>query len=261
MRNTLLFAVFVLSGCFNPHLTDGGFACDPGDPTPCPDGLFCRAKGDIYVCTKSVAMPTPPDDMAMSDSTDMAMGGSSTDMAKKPGDMATTAPVDMAMSSNCTLANVTINEVQTSGLTAGDEFIELYNNCAGTVSLSGSLVYRSKTGTTDVVLIASLSGKSIPANSWFLCTGSGYLGSATSDATYSSGLADLNGGLALRDGAAAIVDSMGWGSGTSNGFQQGTPANNANVTMSRIPDGKNTHANSVDFVDSFTATPRAANMP
>jgi lamin tail-like protein len=263
MRNTLLFAVFAVSGCFNPRLTDGGFACDPSDPRPCPDGYFCRAKADIFVCTQSLAMPTPPADMAMSDGTnDMAMSGS-TDMAQKPGDMAMSGPVDMAMTGSCTLANVTINEVQTSSiLSASDEFIELYNNCNGTVSLSGSLVYRAKTSMVDnTVFVASLSGKTIAANSWFLAAGNAYSGGATPDVTFTSGMADANGGVALRDGGGIIVDSMGWGTGTSNGFQQGTPATNLNITMSRIPDGKNTHVNNVDFTDSNTSTPRAMNKP
>lgn len=265
MRNTFLLAVFVASGCFNPHLTDGGFACDPHDTRPCPDGYFCRPKADIYVCTRSAVVPTPPgDDLATStDSSDLAMAGGPSDLAMSGSkDMATGGVADLAMPATCTLANVTINEVQTSTLaSASDEFIELYNSCTGTVTLAGSLVYRSRIGTTDTVLVASLSGKTIPARSWFLATGTGYLGGATSDVIFPSGLSDTGGGVALRDAGGAIVDSMGWGSTTSNGFQQGTPASNFNATMSRIPDGVNTHNNSADFTDSTTPTPRAANKP
>lgn len=263
MRSTFLVAVFVASGCFNPKLSDGGFACEPSDPKPCPDGMHCLPKGDIFVCTTAKYIPQPPADMAMpTDNGDMANQSGGGDLAMKPGDDLATTVQDMAMSGSCTLANVTINEVQTSTiLSASDEFIELYNNCSGTVQLSGSIVYRSKTGTTDVVFVSSLSGKSIPARSWFLAAGNAYSGAATPDVTFISGMADANGGVALRDGGGTIVDSMGWGTGTNNGFQQGTPATNFNITMSRIPDGQNTHNNRTDFTDSNTSTPRAANKP
>jgi hypothetical protein len=265
MRSTFVLAVFALSGCFSPRLADGGFACDPTDPKPCPDGLHCLAKDDIFVCTTATHVQSTRD-MAMADTGgDMAMRG---DMALALGDMASGGPIDMASGgpidmamTSCTLASVTINEVQTgTSASANDEFIELYNSCNGVVSLSGSLVYRSKAGSTDIVLISSLSGKSIAAKSWFLATGSGYLGTAMSDVTYPSGLADTGGGLALRDSGGNIVDSMGWG-GATDGFQQGTPCTNLHSTMSRIPDGANGHNNVTDFTDSNTPTPRAANKP
>jgi hypothetical protein len=40
-----LFAACVFglssSGCFNPKIKPGGFACSTSDPIPCPSGFFC----------------------------------------------------------------------------------------------------------------------------------------------------------------------------------------------------------------------------
>lgn len=30
-----------VSGCFNPHVNNGGFACSSTDPDPCPVGFYC----------------------------------------------------------------------------------------------------------------------------------------------------------------------------------------------------------------------------
>lgn len=32
---------FSSSGCFNPKIKSGGFACSTADPTPCPSGFYC----------------------------------------------------------------------------------------------------------------------------------------------------------------------------------------------------------------------------
>ena len=56
MRNTAVLGVilaFSVAGCFNPEIADGGFACDPNDPQPCPGGYFCRNLSGAFLCARS----------------------------------------------------------------------------------------------------------------------------------------------------------------------------------------------------------------
>jgi hypothetical protein len=45
MRWAVVLAVCALglatSGCFNPKVASGGFACAPSDDPPCPSGFYC----------------------------------------------------------------------------------------------------------------------------------------------------------------------------------------------------------------------------
>ncbi len=163
---------------------------------------------------------------------------------------------------NCTLADVIINEVQTGGVTASDEWVELYNPCANPIALAGKLVYRSAAASNDTSTIATLTGKTIGPGGYFLVANSGYTGSATPDMTpfEGSGIADAGGGVGLRDGSGNIVDSMAWGT-ASNGFAQGNnaPKETSGKSIARQPNGANTHHNDVDFAVS-TPTPRAMNQ-
>lgn len=271
MRFTAVFVVFVAAGCFNPRIADGGFACNPTDPVPCPDGTYCRDSGDGYICTSRLGPGGPTggpdmasdngggDDLAMpSGGDDMAMSSGGGDMAKAPGDMAK-APADMATGGSCGVSNLLINEVQTgSSASATDEFIEILNPCASAVSLSGSLVYRSSAGTTDVVL-ATISNKSIAAHGFFVAANSGFSGASNVSFNASTGLNNTGGGVAVKNGGGSIIDSMGWGDAT-NAFVQGSAAtaSNNNGSMARKP-GANSHDNSADFAVDATPSPGAAN--
>src|SRR4051812_4177803 len=68
------------------------------------------------------------------------------------------------------VCTVKINEVQTGGATALDEFVELYNTCPDRpLDLTGwKLVYRSDTGTTDVTRVAFAAGATIAADHPYL---------------------------------------------------------------------------------------------
>jgi len=150
---------------------------------------------------------------------------------------------------------VKINEVQTGGATALDEFVELYNTCPDlAVDLTGyTLVYRSGAGTTDFVRVSFTGGGFLAGKPYFVCANSGYAGAA--DARYADGLADSGGGLALRDPRGAVVDSVGWGD-ASNAFVEETAATAppAGQSISRVPDGHDTDDNAADFVVRAPAT-------
>lgn len=182
-------------------------------------------------------------------------GGVVPDLGQAVHDLAT-VPVDMAQTGTC---RPVINEVQVAGSAgAGDEFIELYNPCPQTVAVDAfSLVYRSATGTTDSTLL-KLTGQTIAAGGYLVVGGSTYGGTAA--LRYTSGLAGTGGGVALRDGGGALVDSVGYGT-ASNAFVQGSaaPAPTSGKSIARTPNGSRAHNdNSLDFTVA-TPTPGAAN--
>lgn len=162
----------------------------------------------------------------------------------------------------CGVAQIKINEVQTAGASASDEFVELYNPCGAAVSLAGASVkYRSATGITDNTM-ADLTG-TIAANGFYLLASSAYAGAASPDQKgwkSVSGIAATGGGIALEDGAGARVDSVGWGSANNTFVEKATAAAPATGhSIGRKPDGNDSDDNSADFQEFTTPTPRASN--
>ena len=161
---------------------------------------------------------------------------------------------------------LTVNEVMT-GITgaASNEFVELYNGGSSAVDLSGyKLVYRSSAGTSDVTLGTIPSGTTLAAGGFYLFGGSAYAGSATPDQSFSTSLAATGGGVALRDAAGTIVDSMGYGDAV-NAFVESHPASAPPAAAApgnsavRLPDGDDSNDNAADFSVSASPTPKAAN--
>lgn len=94
----LLASVFAVTGCYNPKVQSGGFACSATDDPPCPSGFFCVnglcidhpgggggggvGGGGGTVADLAMSMPA---DMSMATSGDLAMA--SADLAMAPADM------------------------------------------------------------------------------------------------------------------------------------------------------------------------------
>jgi hypothetical protein len=247
MRILVLWLALGAAGCFDPQITDGGFACDPAETKACPDGYACRDVRGRFVCTRGPATPLPDGDVAGAD-----------DLLDHDG-----PPADMAAPLNCGISNLVINEVLTRGSSASDEWVELFNPCDMDVTFSGKLVYRGPTSTSDSATLVTLTSRVIPRQGYFLIANM-YAGTADIkpfDGGTAVGLGDTGGGVALRDGADQIVTSMAWGSGTNNGFQHGTPAPapSMNQSVARAPNGADTHNDAADFALDLTPTPRAIN--
>jgi hypothetical protein len=155
---------------------------------------------------------------------------------------------------------VKINEVQTGGATALDEFIELYNTCPDKpFSLAGhTLVYRAATGTAEFVRVAFTTEMIAAGAPYFVCANSGFAGAA--DAHYTDGLALDGGGLALRAPDGSLVDAVGWGT-AANALVETTPAPApaAGQSIARTPDGHDSDDNSRDFMIATQPTPGAPN--
>lgn len=154
-----------------------------------------------------------------------------------------------------------INEVQTRGATASDEFVELYNPNSCAVSIGGfRLAYKSSgnspaSGTT---LHTFTAGTSIPANGFYVVGTASFPGAK--DATFNGGMAD-DGQLALfEDDGSLRRDSVGWGTAAGD-YVEGSAAPKAptNGSVARKSDGVDTDDNAADFSAAATPTPGAPN--
>jgi Lamin Tail Domain/Collagen triple helix repeat (20 copies) len=164
-------------------------------------------------------------------------------------------------------ATLVVNEFVT-GVTgaASDEFVEIANVGTAAADVSGfKLVYRSASGTSDVSLATIPSGTTIPAGGYYLFGGSAYAGTPAPDQSFSTGIAATGGGLGLRNADGTLVDSVGYGSATTNAFVEGTPTAAPATTAApgtsaaRLPNGHDTNANSADFGAATPPTPKASN--
>ncbi len=111
--------------------------------------------------------------------------------------------------------HLVISEIQigTSSST-NDDFIELYNPIGSPVNLKDfRLVKRTAGGTSDTLIKAWTTDTFINANSYYLWANSGY-GGISADTTTTLSIAENN-GVALKDGAGTIIDSVGLGTATN----------------------------------------------
>jgi hypothetical protein len=169
-------------------------------------------------------------------------------------------------SSGGSSAQIRVNEFMTGSTgAASNEFVELFNAGSSAADVGGfKVAYRSSAGTSDTTLATIPAGTSIPAGSFYLLAGSGYLGSHAPDQSFSASLASTGGGVAVRDTTGTILDSVGYGDST-NAFVEthaatAPPATAAPGSSSgRVPDGHDTNDNSADFSVSATPSPGAAN--
>jgi cysteine-rich repeat protein len=172
----------------------------------------------------------------------------------------------------CTLV---INEVQTAGETAADEWIELYNGCSHAVTLTGwRLVYRSATatGSADSFTLVPLTGEAGPGE--FRLYASSRASSAIrllADAQWGHGgslgsLARTGGAVGLRASDGSLVDSVGYGQlAASHPFVEGgrsATAPDRGAACVRGPfDGADSNVNEEDFLLIYppSVTPRSPN--
>lgn len=165
-----------------------------------------------------------------------------------------------------------INEVQSQGASAGDEWVEIFNPCATALDLSGyTLVYRSANtvGTNDTNTLQSGLGTLAPGD-FHLYVGSAYTGATHDGTAWSSGigLAQASGAVGLRNGPATsglLVDAVAYGTVMAgHPFAEGgasAPALAAGKSLARGPiDGADTDNGGSDFTVRSTPTPRAANQ-
>jgi len=159
-----------------------------------------------------------------------------------------------------------VNELMTGSTgAAANEFVEIVNTGTAAADIGGfRLAYRSGAGTSDVTLATVPAGTTLAAGGFYLFGGSAYAGTRTPDQSFSAAIAATAGGVALRDSAGAILDSVGYGDAV-NAFVEGHPASAAPATTApgssaiRLPDGYDTNDNAADFSVSASPTPGSSN--
>jgi hypothetical protein len=165
-----------------------------------------------------------------------------------------------------------INEFQTGGATAADEWVELVNPCTAAIDVTGwTLVYRAASNNGTDIVMKALSA-SIPAGEIKLFAGLDYAG--LNDGRWDTGgtsgiLGQAAGAVALRMGAkdvGPIADAVSYG-GTSvavgHPYTEGNPlpAMSNSRPAQRLPyDGRDGDDGMADFVTGSTGTPHASNM-
>jgi hypothetical protein len=159
-----------------------------------------------------------------------------------------------------------VNELMTGSTgAAANEFVEIVNTGTTAADIGGfRLAYRSGAGTSDVTLATVPAGTTLAAGGFYLFGGSAYAGTRAPDQSFSAAIAATAGGVALRDSAGAIVDSVGYGDAV-NAFVEGHPASappataNPGSSAIRLPDGHDTNDNAADFSVSASPTPGSSN--
>jgi hypothetical protein len=218
----------------------------------------------IVACSKA------EDPIATSDAGFVGRDDSQDDDAG-PGDPGTTDPTPTdpdagADGGSCT-GKIVINEFMPAGTAANDEFLELYNPSACDVTLDGfKLLYKSSTGmpSNGSPLHTFPTGTTIKGHGYYVLATLQHMG--TKDATFNGGGVTVNGGLsnegqiAIFDGSANKLDSVGYGAATGD-YVEKSPAPKAPATASiaRKADGVDTDDNSKDFDWYTNPTPGAKN--
>lgn len=176
--------------------------------------------------------------------------------------------------------HVVISQIQISGATANDEFVELFNPTTTSIDLSKwRLTRKTSTGTSSQNLVASLSGTIAP-KSYFLITHPSSTAVNLADFEYSSsssGMTTNNTVTLYSDAGVTVVDKVGFGTAADtegSPFAENPEANGslvrkatANSTSqslftggneATLGNGQDTDNNATDFVLFTTSLPRNA---
>ena len=168
-------------------------------------------------------------------------------------------------------ANILISEFRTRGPAGGnDEFIEIWNNSGIAVNIGGYTLRGSNNAGVNSVRATVPAGTLLNAGCYYLFTNAtlttGYSGAVPGNTTFTVGITD-DGGIAIADGAAVILDQAGMSAGSA--YKEGailatTPLNN-NQSYERKPGGPSgnsldTNNNATDFtLNAATSNPQNTN--
>jgi predicted extracellular nuclease len=139
--------------------------------------------------------------------------------------------------------NILISEFRTRGPAGGnDEFVEIWNNSGLAINLSGYTLRGSNNaaGTSQRAIVPA--GTILNAGCYYLFTNAtatgGYSGSVPGNTTFTVGITD-DGGIAILNAAAVIVDQVGMSAGSA--YKEGTTLaptlTNLNQSYERKPGG------------------------
>lgn len=162
-------------------------------------------------------------------------------------------------------AHLVVSEVTTGGVSASDEFIEIYNPTAAALPLEGlEVVYVTATGATITRKASWAAGAAVvlPGAHLLVANEAGIFASLA-DVTYANGLSAIGGSVALRIGGAALaIDAVGWGTAASTWLEtRPATAPAASSSLERLPGGaagstQDTDDNLVDFAAQSIPDPQ-----
>ncbi len=176
-------------------------------------------------------------------------------------------------------SSLVISEVQISGETDTDEFVELYNPTSSQIIMSGWRLRRKNSSGTEENLVAVLNG-TIPTHGFFLIGhSSGYNESVPLDIPYSAPSNALKNNYAVllySDAGITLVDKVGFGTAAdyeSSPFPTNPPANQSierismqdtdnnadDFILRTVPDPQNSA--SVSATPTLTPTPTPTILP
>ena len=167
------------------------------------------------------------------------------------------------------VSHLVISELLAGGVSASDEFVELYNPSDGALPLDGvELIYVTASGATITRKASWASGAVIDPGEHLLVANEAGIFAGVADATYAGGLAATGGSLALRIIASSTaIDAVGWGTAASVWLETApAPAPAAGSSLERLPggelgSGQDTDHNLVDFVVRPAPDPQNSGSP
>jgi len=168
-----------------------------------------------------------------------------------------------------TVGHLVISEVMTGGVSASDEFFELYNPSDSALSLDGlELIYVTATGATVTRKVSFGVGIVVGPGAHVLIANEAGIFAGVADATYAGGLAATGGSLALRAiGGPTAIDAVGWGTAASVWLETApAPAPAAGSSLERSPggdlgSGQDTDHNLIDFAVRTAPDPQNSTSP
>lgn len=120
-------------------------------------------------------------------------------------------PTTSASCATAAAGEIVISEISTTGATASDEYVEIYNTAASCRDISGFLIRRETSGGT-LSTYGTIPASTTMASHKYYLIGSGSVG-VTLDLSVTAALANSNGGVAIFNGATRI-DSVVYGTVT-----------------------------------------------
>ncbi|OGL59749.1 hypothetical protein A3H10_03025 [Candidatus Uhrbacteria bacterium RIFCSPLOWO2_12_FULL_46_10] len=159
--------------------------------------------------------------------------------------------------------HIVISEVQIGGVTATDEFVELFNPTSSLVNLTGWRLSKRTASGNQTNLLTVFPDINLPAQGHFLITHpTGYTNTITNDAQYSTAesLAANNTIVLFSDAGNTLVDLIGIGTASSfEGATAPNPPNGQSIERQTGSDGIIDSDNNMnDFV--LTALPTPLNL-
>jgi hypothetical protein len=150
----------------------------------------------------------------------------------------------LAGSAAAVSTTIVISEFRTRGPVGGsDEFVEIFNVSAAPVIIGGWTLRGSNNAGTTGIRATVPAGTVVPPGCYYLFTNSStsggpYSGAVPGNQTYATGITD-DGGVAIVDGAAVVVDQVGMSAGSA--YKEGATLAplvvNADQGYERLPGG------------------------